>query len=89
MAKRKLTITIDDDLYDDLQSTSSDNVSAMVNDALRQQLKLRNQMRALKSLLDEWEERLGPIPAEAIAEADALFDELDRAAGLSRPGIAA
>ena len=41
--------------------------------------KLTNQMRALKSMLDEWEDRFGPIPDEAVADAEALFDELDAA----------
>ena len=40
-----------------------------------------NQMSALKSLLDEWEDRLGPVPPDAVAEAEALFDELDAAQG--------
>lgn len=76
MAKRKITVTVDADLVDELRA-GEEAMSAVVNQALAAHYERRARQAALGDLLAEWESRLGPIPEHAAAEARAAFDEAD------------
>lgn len=77
MAKRKITVTVDEEIVDLIRSEGAENLSAVVNRALREYADRLDRRIGLRELLDEWDERLGPIPEEHLAWARAAFDELD------------
>jgi hypothetical protein len=77
MAKSKITVTVDEELIEIIKRESTESLSAVVNRALSDYAEGLARRAALKELLDEWEEQLGPIPADAMAYARAAFDELD------------
>ncbi len=70
MATRKLTITIDEKLYQEL-ATETSNISAALSDASRWWLALKRQQRAVDEIIDET--GIGPDPAE-LARAESLLD---------------
>lgn len=76
MAKRKITVTVDEELVQRLRS-SDEAMSATVNQALKVYYEREARLAALASLLEAWEEALGPIPPDAMAKASAAFDEVD------------
>lgn len=77
MAKRKITVTIDEDLLDALSELGAENVSSTMNIALRREVESRARNQALGELLDTWREQYGDLTDEERAEAQASFDELD------------
>lgn len=81
MGKRKITITVDEDLVEWLRA-EDEAVSAVVNTALRAHHERWLCQRALADLLDEWDDEQGPVPQWAIDDAKSAFDELD---GISVP----
>lgn len=84
MAKRKITVTVDQELVDFVQGAGGDSLSAVVNAALAHEVERRSRHAALGELLAHWEEIAGPVPDEAMAKARAVFDELE----ISRVGAA-
>lgn len=82
MAKRKVTVTIDEELLDLLREQGAENVSAAVNEALAEHAERVGRLAALRSQLDRWDRQFGPVSAKAASEAQRAFDELD---GLSAP----
>lgn len=82
MAKRKVTVTIDEELLDLLQEQGTENVSAAVNEALAEHAERVGRLAALRSQLDRWDRQFGPVSAKAEREAQRAFDALD---GLSAP----
>lgn len=77
MAKRKITVTVDEQLVEAVKLDRDATLSAVVNSALAAEVDRRAQLAALTELLREWESEAGPVPAEARATAAAAFDELD------------
>lgn len=58
--KRKVSVTIDADLFDEIEATD-ENLSARVNESLRQELAARRRRRALAALLDRLDVERGPL----------------------------
>jgi metal-responsive CopG/Arc/MetJ family transcriptional regulator len=77
MAKRKVTVTLDEDLLDALDRMGSDNVSAVVNEALRSRVEAMAHHEALGELLASWQAAYKAPSQKARAAAKAAFDELD------------
>jgi hypothetical protein len=77
MAKRKITVTVDEDLVETVQALGAESLSAVVNDALANEVERRARAAALARLLADWDATYGPVPAEAATAAAAAFDDLD------------
>jgi len=58
--KRKISISLDADLVDELESRGI-SLSSQVNDALRDQLERRRRRRLLGELLDRLDQQHGPV----------------------------
>lgn len=54
--------------------------SAVVNDALAEYIDRIGRRAALRRLLDQWDNELGPVSETAAEDVRAAFDELDSAA---------
>lgn len=76
MAKRKITVTVDADLVEELRA-GEEAMSAVVNQALAAHFERRARHAALGDLLAEWESRLGPVSEVAATAARVAFDEAD------------
>jgi hypothetical protein len=81
MAKRKITVTVDEELVETVQAAGGESLSAVVNAALAQEVERRARRAALGRLLAEWEAAAGPVSEAAAGDARAAFDELDAVAG--------
>lgn len=81
MAKRKITVTVDEALVD-AAKVGSDSLSAVVNAALAAEVDRRARAAALGQRLAEWEATMGPIDGEAADAARRAFDDLDGLADL-------
>lgn len=77
MAKRKITVTIDEELVDQLKNLGGENVSAVVNQALGEHVERLERLEALSRMIDDWDRELGPTSPESQASAKAAFDEVD------------
>lgn len=77
MAKRKVTVTVDEELVGAVQALGGDSLSAVVNSALKNEVARRGRAAALGRLLAEWDATLGPVSEEAAASATVAFDDLD------------
>lgn len=77
MAKRKITVTVDEALVDAVQTLGSESLSAVVNHALATEVDRRARAAALGNLLAGWDDELGLVSAEAAEAARAFFDDLD------------
>lgn len=69
---RKLSVSLPDDLYDELQVEGADNVSAFVAGAIRQQL----DRRRLFGFVAELEEELGAVDEDAFTELDTMLGDI-------------
>lgn len=85
MAKRKITVTVDEDLVADVQALGAESLSSVVNAALASEVERRARAAALGRMLAEWDAAFGPVPAAAVAAAGAAFDELDAIAANAEP----
>lgn len=85
MAKRKITVTVDEQLVDLARRLGVETLSGVVNDALAAHVERLGRRAALGELLNAWDANLGPVSAEATASAGDAFDQLD---GLSQQGAA-
>lgn len=65
--KRKITVTIDDDLHRELESTGT--LSAQLNEAGWALLEQRRRVRSLAELLADLDERDGPLPDDPVEDA--------------------
>jgi hypothetical protein len=87
MAKRKITVTVDEDLVETVQALGSESLSAVVNAALAAEVERRARAAALGRMLAEWDAAFGPVSEEATAAAARAFDDADAvAAPDARPG---
>jgi hypothetical protein len=80
MAKRKITVTVDEDLVETVQTLGAESLSAVVNEALAHEVERRARSAALGRLLAEWDESFGPVDETAAAAAVAAFDDVDAVA---------
>ncbi len=80
MAKRKITVTVDEDLVDAVRTLGAGSLSGVVNAALAQEVDRRARAAALERLLAEWDARFGPVSDGAAAAARHAFDDLDATA---------
>ena len=72
----KLSISIPDDLVDDLRTVAPENVSAFVATAVRHEL----DRRRLLGFLDELEDELGPVDEDEVASFNVKFSDIAAAA---------
>lgn len=77
MAKRKITVTVDEDVVEQVKLLGAESLSAVVNDALAAHIERLARRAALRELLESWEEQFGPVPEADAAAAGGAFDELD------------
>lgn len=84
MAKRKITVTVDEELIDAAR-LGSESLSAVVNSALAAEVDRRARAAALGRLLAEWEADFGPVDPAAAEMARRAFDDLDGVDALSEP----
>ncbi len=63
--KRKVSVTIDEDLVDALED-SEENLSAQVNEAIRLVVDRRRRQTALRLWLDELAEQEGPVDEDEV-----------------------
>jgi post-segregation antitoxin (ccd killing protein) len=83
MAKRKITVTVDEELVDLAHALGEEKLSAVVNTALAEHVERLGRLATLRDLLDRWDAQAGPVPAEARADAAAAFDEAGDSLGIS------
>jgi hypothetical protein len=88
MAKRKITVTVDEELVATVQTLGADSLSAVVNAALSREVDRRARAAALARLLADWDAAFGPVPKQAAADAAAAFDDLDAVAERVTPQTA-
>lgn len=86
MKKRRVTLSLDEDVVEALEAIGGRSMSAVANDALREALELEAHRRALLRWLDELNERYGAPTPEDYAWADEVLDEV---AGLRDSGTSA
>lgn len=77
MAKRKITVTVDEELVDLVHQLGQDKLSVVVNTALAEHLERQGRLASLRALLDRWETEAGPVSAAVQAEAAAAFDQFE------------
>lgn len=77
---RKLSVSLPDDLYAELQVEGSENVSAFVAGAIRHQL----DRRRLLGFVAELEEELGAADEDAFTEFDAILGNVLAAGATAR-----
>jgi Post-segregation antitoxin CcdA len=77
MAKRKITVTVDETLIETVQDLGNLNLSSVVNEALRRHVDRLARRNALGQLLDSWDSEFGPVSEESSSAASAAFDDLD------------
>jgi hypothetical protein len=77
MAKRKITVTVDEDLVAAVHALGAESLSSVVNTALAGEVDRRARAAALERLLAGWDAELGSVSEAAAAVARAAFDDLD------------
>ncbi len=81
MAKRKITVTVDEELVVQAQRLGEAHLSAVVNNALEQHVERLARRAALRALLNTWDAEYGPVSDEHAAAARDAFAELDATQG--------
>ena len=74
MAKRKITVTVDEE-YVEILRRLDESTSSVVNKALSVYFEHRARNDALGQMLDEWDRKFGPTGGEFLDDAQAAFDE--------------
>jgi hypothetical protein len=82
MAKRKITVTVDEELVELVHELGEHSLSSVVNAALAEHVERLGRLASLRDLLDRWEAEAGPVSAEAAADAAAAFDQFEDDASL-------
>ena len=85
MAKRKITVTVDESLVEAVQTLGAGSLSGVVNAALAAEVDRRARSAALGRLLAGWDGAFGPVPDHLVVEAAAAFDDLDATADEATP----
>jgi hypothetical protein len=73
MSKRRITLTLDEDVVESLRSVGGDNLSAVANDALRGALERRAHQAAVLEWLEEQYAAHGHPTEADYAAADAVL----------------
>jgi post-segregation antitoxin (ccd killing protein) len=76
MVKRKITVTVDEELIDAAR-LGSESLSAVVNVALAAEVDRRARAAALARTLADWEAEHGAVDDRALLAAARAFDDLD------------
>ena len=87
MAKRKITVTVDEELVEAAQALGADSLSSVVNRALEREVDRRAGHATLGRLLAEWDAAHGPVDEDTVAWAAAQFDRVDGAADDLQPTL--
>jgi hypothetical protein len=82
MRKRRVTLSLDEDVVEALEAIDGPSLSAVANDALREVAAAAAHRRAMLAWLDELDAELGAPTPQQVAEAEALLEEL----GVVGPG---
>jgi len=77
MAKRKITVTVDEELVELVQDAGTASLSSVVNSALGREVDRRARAAALQRMLAEWDDAYGPVSEDDAAAAVDAFDDLD------------
>ena len=80
MKKRRLTLNLDEDVIQALESVESSSISAAANNALRGAIAGEAHRSALARWLDELDEDYGAPSTAEIATAEALVADLEMSA---------
>lgn len=75
MTKRRITISLDDDILTALEELDGPNLSAVASELLQAGVATRAHQRAMTDWLDGLDAELGAPSAEHVAAADAVLDE--------------
>jgi hypothetical protein len=78
LMKKRITLSLDDDIVEALQARGARSLSAAANEALREAIADDAHRAALIAWLDELDAARGAPAAEQLAAADALLDALER-----------
>ncbi|MGH3615250.1 MAG: hypothetical protein ACRDRK_22170 [Pseudonocardia sp.] len=78
MNKRRVTLNLDLDVVEALESVAGSSMSAVANEALREALESRAHRAALLRWLDELDAKYGAPTQEQLDEADAFLDAVER-----------
>jgi hypothetical protein len=78
MAKRKITVTVDESVLEAIERLGIENLSSTVNNALLAEVDTVGHRQALGELLAYWDEKYGEVSAADLEAARAAFTELDR-----------
>jgi Arc/MetJ-type ribon-helix-helix transcriptional regulator len=76
MKKRRVTLSLDEDVVEGLEALRARSMSAAANDTLRQALRTEAHRRALLRWLDELDARHGTATPPEAALVEELLDEL-------------
>jgi len=68
VSKRKVSLSLDADLVDELEQSTDEGLSGQVNQAVRAEVERRRRQRALRSLLDRLDVEEGPLGPDDEAE---------------------
>lgn len=75
--KRKVSLTLDADLVEELEEQPDEGLSAQVNGAVRVEVERRRRQRALRALLSELDVQDGPLTPDDEPEIDRYRKFLD------------
>jgi uncharacterized protein (DUF4415 family) len=78
LMKKRITLSLDDDIVEALQARGARSLSAAANEALREAIADDAHRAALLAWLDELDAARGAPAPEQLAAADALLDALER-----------
>jgi predicted transcriptional regulator len=76
MSKRRVTLTLDEDLIDALQQQHARSLSAAANASIRQAIESDNHRKAAGKWLAELDAKYGEATPEEQAENEAFLDEI-------------
>lgn len=76
MIKRKVTLTVDDEMYTYFSKYFEGNLIEAVNNALEKYLRDAMHRKKMLAWLDSLEEELGPPSPEAVADVQACMKEM-------------
>lgn len=76
MDKRRITLSLDEDIVEALEAMGDRSLSAATNAAFREAVEKEAHHRALLEWLDELNAKYGAPTAEDLAAADEALDEL-------------
>lgn len=75
--KRKVSLSLDAELVEELEHDPDEGLSAQVNDAVRAEVERRRRRHALRDLLNRLDSEDGPLTADDEAEIDRYRRVLD------------